>query len=188
MIRSELMLIGGRSGVGKTAVALEMHALLAVADVRHAVIEGDALDLAYPPPWEHHLAERNLAAIWASYRSLGYHRLIYTNTVSVVHADELATALGDEPRVTAVLLTASDDVAGDRLASRERGGALDEHVGRSIRRARELDEAAPPWVHREATDDRTVRDIAERLVALTGWITRHPAPPPPIGPAATCSP
>jgi hypothetical protein len=40
------------------------------------VIEGDNLDMAFPQAWEHNLAERKLAAIWANYRALGYQRMI----------------------------------------------------------------------------------------------------------------
>jgi hypothetical protein len=61
--------------VGTTTVAHALHRLLAERDVRHAVIEGDLLDLAHPAPWEHGLAERNLAAVWSNYRDLGYRRL-----------------------------------------------------------------------------------------------------------------
>ncbi|MGI8701342.1 MAG: adenylyl-sulfate kinase [Nocardioidaceae bacterium] len=81
--RSEVVVIGGRSGAGKTSVAAEMHAQLARYDVRHCCIEGDNLDMAHPPPWEHGLAAKNLAAMWANYRELGHLRLVYTNTVSV---------------------------------------------------------------------------------------------------------
>ena len=94
MSGSRLLVIGGRSGVGKSSVAFALHDLLAADRVRHAVIEGDALDLAWPEPWEHRLAERNLAAMWSNYRALGHHRLVYTNTVSVLHADALAAAMG----------------------------------------------------------------------------------------------
>lgn len=78
---TELLLIGGRSGVGKTAVAAEIFNLLPAADVRHAWIEGDFLDLAHPTPWLQgfHLAEQNLAAVWRNYQAAGYQRLIYTN-------------------------------------------------------------------------------------------------------------
>ena len=106
---TQLLLIGGRSGSGKTQAASELHALLAGEDVRHAVIEGDYLDLAHPTPWEHHLAERNLAAVWANYRELGYERLIYSNTIAPLQAAELAAAMGDDPVVTVVVLSASND-------------------------------------------------------------------------------
>jgi hypothetical protein len=167
--RSEVLLLGGRSGVGKSSVGTEMHVQLSAAGVQHGLIEGDNLDLAYPPPWEHGLAERNLAAMWANYRALGYRRLIYTNTVSVRFAAALTTAMGDDPRVTAVLLTADDRTARQRLARREIGTALDLHVERSDRAARELEELSPAWVHRIATDGRPVADLATQIIDLTGW-------------------
>jgi hypothetical protein len=168
-LRSEVLFLGGRAGVGKTSVGTEIHVQLSARQVRHCLIEGDNLDLAYPPPWEHGLAERNLAAMWANYRALGYRRLIYTNTVSVRFADALTTAMGDDPRVTAVLLTADDGTARQRLARREIGTALRHHVERSDLAARELAELSPEWVHRIATDDRPVTDLATEIIELAGW-------------------
>lgn len=52
MNSAHMLLIGGRSGVGKSTVAFALHDLLSARGVQHAVIEGDALDLAYPAPWE----------------------------------------------------------------------------------------------------------------------------------------
>ena len=69
-------MVGGRSGVAKSSVGNEMHAQLPAARVQHCFIEGNNLDMAYPPPWEHGLAEQNLAAMWANYRALGYRRMI----------------------------------------------------------------------------------------------------------------
>ena len=148
-----------------------MHAQLSAEQVQHCLIEGDNLDQAYPPPWEHGLAERNLAAMWANYRALGYQRMIYTNTASVLPKvmDELVAAMGDGPRLTAVLLTCSDATARQRLAGREIGTALDWHVERSDLMARRLDRRAPSHVHRVPTDGRPVADIAAELIALAGW-------------------
>lgn len=169
--RSEVLFLGGRSGVGKSSVATEIHAQLSAAGIKHGVIEGDNLDLAFPPPWEHGLAERNLAAMWGNYRALGYRRLIYTNTVSVRFVGALTEAMGDDPRVTAVLLTADDATARQRLARREIGTALEVHVERSDRAARELAEHSPEWVRRIATDGRPVPEIAAEIITLTGWGT-----------------
>ena len=169
--RSEVLLIGGRSGVGKSIVGNEMHAQLSAAGVRHCLIEGDNLDLAYPAPWNHGLGEMNLAAMWANYRALGYRRMIYTNTASVIGRviGELTAALGDDPRVTAVLLTCSDATARHRLSQREIGTALDWHVERSDLMARRLDERSPGWVQRVATDGRTIAGIAAEVIGLAGW-------------------
>ena len=169
MTRSQVLFIGGRSGVGKSSLASELHALLTTADIKHCVVEGDALDLAHPPPWEFGLAERNLAAIWQNYRALGYRRLIYTNTVSVLETAALTSAMGDDPVVIAVLLTASDETASQRLRQREQGSALHQHLERSSQRAIELDHSAPAWVHRLNTDGRKVETLARQTLLWTGW-------------------
>lgn len=165
---TELLLISGRSGVGKSSAAFALHDLLAAEGVKHAVIEGDSLGLAWPAPWEHRLAARNLAAIWPNYRDLGYRRLIYTNTVAILEADELAAAMGDQPRVTSVLLTASDATVRSQLSRREEGESLRVHIERSAKAATALDERSGANVHRVSTDERSTVEVASSLRTL--WI------------------
>ncbi len=169
---TEVIFIGGRSGVGKTTVAAEASRILAALDVRHAVIEGDNLDQAHPAPWRNgiDLAERNLAAMWSNYRAAGYARLLFTNTVSVLQLPELTAAIGGEVRSFAALLTATDETAGARLALREVGGGLDEHLHRSRAAAAELDVNSDAY--RIATDGRSVTQIAHELLLAAGWMSR----------------
>lgn len=180
MPRSEVLFIGGRSGVGKSTAAEALHDLLVAADVPHAVIEGDTLDLAHPAPHlthpEAHLAERNLATLWARYRELGHHRLVYTNTVSVLEHTTLAAAMGDDPVVTAVLLRAGDATTADRLRRRSGGRLPEAQVAHSARTARRLDAAVEDQVTRVDTDDRTPEDVARRLASLTGWCSAGRTP------------
>lgn len=168
--RSHVVFLGGRSGVGKTSVAAEMHIRLGEQGVKHAVIEGDALDLAWPAPWEHGLAEKNLAMLWGNYRHLGYHKLVFTNTVSVLQQEELTAAMGDDPIVTAFLLQCDDTSTRQRLSKREHGRGLQSHLERSAARAVELNKSAPANVIRIATDHKSVSEIAEEILTITGWI------------------
>jgi len=160
--------------VGKSTAAEALHDLLVAADVRHAVIEGDFLDLAHPAPHVAFpgalLAERNLAAMWAAYRELGYHRLIYTNTVSVLEQDALARAMGDDPTVTAVLLRAGDGTTADRLRRRSGGHLPEAQLAHSTRTAGRLDAAVRAGVTRVDTDSLTPPEVAVRLASLTGWL------------------
>ena len=142
--------------------------MLVADDVRHAVIDGDALDLAWPRPWEHRLSMRNLAAVWANYRDLGYRRLVYVNTVAVLEAQEIAAAMGDGPHVTGVLLRADDATTQRRLAAREVGDELARHVERSADMAARLD-AVDSWVHRIDTDEVDRREVAAHVRTLVGW-------------------
>jgi broad-specificity NMP kinase len=169
MTTSQVIFIGGRSGVGKSAAAFALHDLLSGQDLRHAVIEGDALDLAHPAPWKQHLAERNLAAVWANYCDAGYQRLIYTNTVSILEAEALTAAMGGTVEATSVLLRASDPAIKARLRGREHGESLERHLQRSARMANRLDRAAADGVHRLETDGLAPAAVAEQILALSGW-------------------
>ncbi|OFJ52168.1 hypothetical protein BEL07_19000 [Mycolicibacterium grossiae] len=170
-VTDEVVFIGGPSGVGKSSVGLEMHAQLSAAGVSHCVIDGDFLDMAHPAPWEHGLAERNLAAIWANYRALGYTRLIYTNTVSVLPTimQALLQAMGGDLEVVAVLLTCTEDTARQRLGEREKGSTLNPHIGASRQMAATLEANCPPTVHRVATDTRSIQSVAADVIRLTAW-------------------
>jgi hypothetical protein len=171
---TQVLFIGGRAGVGKSSVGWELSRLLSAAEVRHALIEGDNLDQAWPQPWDHHLAERNLAAMWRNYTELGYHRMIYTNTAAVgPDAQETlleAIAAVESPVVAvSVLLTATDATVGQRLSRREEGESLAWHIRRSVTAAVELEDMAPPSVHRVATDGRTAAEVAQEVALLTRW-------------------
>ena len=174
-INTEVLLIGGRSGAGKSTVGYEVSALLRAAGTGHALVEGDTLDHLHPaPPGDPHralLTERNLAAVWGNYAALGCRRLIYTNTASVLASESglFARALGEEARFVRVLLTASDATARARLAGRERGSEFEQQVRRSAFMARRLAEQAAAGTVRVATDGRGVAEIAGEVVAAAGW-------------------
>lgn len=169
---TDVIFIGGRSGVGKSSVAAEASRILARADISHAVIEGDNLDQAHPEPWRNgiDLAEQNLAAMWKNYQAIGYSRLILTNTVSVLQIPSLGAALGTAIRPFGVLLTATDATTAERLAKREIGTALAEHIERSSVAAARLDAARD--VYRIVTDHRSVVDIASEILDAAGWTDR----------------
>jgi septum formation inhibitor-activating ATPase MinD len=177
-VDSAAVFIGGRSGVGKTSIGFEIHAQLSAAGIRHCLIDGDYLDMAYPPPWEHGLAERNLAMMWSIYRALGYRRLVYLNTASVLPevVDSLTAAMGDGPTVCGVLLTCTQESARERLSRREIGSTPAAHLASSTDMASQLQRGAPSWVHRITTDDRTVADIAAEVIELIAWQHDPPVP------------
>jgi hypothetical protein len=102
---SEVVFIGGRSGVGKTNVGCEIHAQLSAAGIAHCVIDGDF------STWPTHRRGSTSSPNAISRRcgkTIGhfrYRRLIYINTVSVLTGvmDELAGAMGDDPAVFGIL-------------------------------------------------------------------------------------
>ncbi|MGW7135070.1 AAA family ATPase [Streptomyces xanthophaeus] len=176
MDQAEVLLIGGRPGVGKTTVGWEVSARLRAATVAHCVIEGDFMGQAHPAPEgdprRRRIAERNLTALWSNYAELGYRRLIYTHTVSVLAENEgmFQRAMGADVRIVRVVLTASDATARERLTGRELGSELEHELESSTRKARVLEEQTPLDTVRVATDGRSVVDIAGEVVGATGWL------------------
>ncbi|MFE1763602.1 hypothetical protein ACFW81_05205 [Streptomyces angustmyceticus] len=83
--------------------------------------------------------------MWSNYAALGYRRLIYTHTMSVLPdgADPVRRAIGERAEAVRVLLTASDATTADRLAGRERGSELAHETEASVRKACLLDEQTP---------------------------------------------
>lgn len=174
MTAYELLLIGGGAGVGKTTVGWEVSAVLQSKGTAHCLIEGDYMDQIHPAPeGDPHrtaITERNIAAVWSNYAALGQHRLIYTNTVSVLEGSMVSRAMGSgETRVTRILLTAEETTVRQRLAQREIGSQLHAHIERSLRMARHLDEEAPGGTVRIPTDGRSVQDIATRVCEVADW-------------------
>jgi predicted kinase len=174
MTTDELLLIGGGAGVGKTTVAWEVSAALQAKGTAHCLIEGDYMDQIHPAPDDdpHRAAitERNTAAVWSNYAALGQHRLIYTNTVSVLEEPMIKRAMGGgEIRATCVLLTAEEATVRERLAQREIGSQLAAHIERSLWMARHLSERAPADTVRISTDGRTVQEIALHVIQAAAW-------------------
>lgn len=169
----EVLVIGGRSGSGKSSLGWEVSSRLQEASVAHCFIEGDFLDQAYPAPEgdpsRTKLTEDNLAVLWRNYAVRGYRRLIYTNTVSVLESDLVARAMGGNVRTTGVLLTADDATIRSRLSAREVGSQFEAHVERSARMSAYLDEHTPEWIARVSTHGRSLVELAEDVVKLTGW-------------------
>ncbi|MFI0219720.1 hypothetical protein [Streptomyces lydicus] len=176
MDHAEVLLIGGRAGVGKTSVGWEVSALLRGAAVPHAVIDGDFMGQVHPAPegdpHRAEITESNLTAVWANYARRGYRRLIYTNTLSVVPeaTGMFERAMGGQGRIVRVLLTATDATTRARLERRELGSELETEWESSTRKARLLDQRTPADAVRVATDGRAVADIAREVVAATGWV------------------
>jgi hypothetical protein len=176
--RVDLLLIAGRSGAGKSAVAAEVSSQLKRANLGHCQIDGDWIDLCFPqaPP---ELFDRNFRDLWRNYQSFGCSRLIYSNFASIRNLERIVGLMGGpRPRIIAVRLTCSDETALQRIRAREHGGGLEWHltnVDAARANNRHMDSITPDWVPRVTTDGRTVEDIAAEVVALTRWTEEVPS-------------
>lgn len=166
----------GAPGVGKTTVTWELFTRLAGSGVPIGYIDIDQLGMCYAPPtaenlWpeppddpgRHRLQARALNSVVANFAAAGAQCVIVpgiTNTVEGVLADLVPSA-----ELTVCRLRAEPAVLGRRLAGR--GGPTDE-LAQILPYAEALDRAFADDLCIDASD-LTVAEVADRVVAQTGW-------------------
>jgi Mrp family chromosome partitioning ATPase len=165
---TDVLVISGPAGVGKSATAFEVSHQLQAAEVDHVLIDTDELDRIFPVP--HDLAdvtERNLAAMWHTFAARGARRLILVG-VYLDRTTELAwvrRAIPDS-RFTCVRLAASDATLVDRISRREVGSQRDTQLDRTRYQVSALAADPPDELTLIDTDDRSVQDISGEILSL----------------------
>ncbi|KAA8648363.1 hypothetical protein EYZ11_006797 [Aspergillus tanneri] len=175
-----VILLSGRSGVGKTSVANEMSAELRRHNISHAHIDSDNLDFIYPEEVGPDMMLSNLAALCGNYyRQRGCKKLILSGTAMVLEHEPIRETIQqivrspseeEELILDGVILTAVDAVAQDRLQRREIGSLLDQHLDSSQKMSSILQEEVGDWARRISTDGKNVKDVAVCILKDVGWI------------------
>lgn len=178
---TNILLITGAAGVGKSTLCWELGALLEAAHVPHAIIESDELDRVFPKPKIEELealspgatdvSAINLAALWSIYRALGHTRLIMSGVMMHPNFDRrwILAAIPDAA-ITIVRLVASDETLIERLDKRETGSGRDDQIARTLRQAKRIAGEARDDLIAIETDGKTPAELAAELMLLVSWL------------------
>ncbi len=186
VVHVDVLVLHGSPGSGKTTLSRVVSELLREADLAHAVIDLDDLNMVYPSP-PRSFARANLRAIWPNYAAIPDLRLILPSVIA--DQEELEHLRGAVPgsRFVVCELTAPEAVLKERVTSREPNefwrqrlrGFVDLFHARS-----DLEEIRDFWV---STHDRSIEESAREVVEKAGWqqaerlpLARNSAP---VGPA-----
>jgi chloramphenicol 3-O-phosphotransferase len=170
MSDTQLLVITGTMGVGKTATLDEVTDLLADAGVTHACVDLDGLGLFHivpaPPP---DLIFRNLDALFASYLATGVRWFVVAAALER-HSDldRIRRPLGD-PSIKVCRLTAPLAIAEARVSQRELGI----HRNRYVERTAELDRLLSAARLEDFCIDSSqapVTEVARQLLSMAGWL------------------
>ena len=165
---TDVLVISGPAGVGKSTTAFEVSNQLQAAGVDHVLIDTDELDRIYPVPDDlSDVTERNLAAMWATFAARGARRLIlvgvYLDRPSEL--DWVRRAIPDAA-ITCVRLAASDATLVDRVARREIGSDRAGQLERTRRQVERLDADWREDLLLVSTDGLAVEETAQRILAI----------------------
>ena len=169
---TQVLVVTGPVGVGKSAVAGELSNLLSGADLAHAVIDLDWLRWCHPSPagdpFHTALGFQNLKAVAANYRAAGASRLILVDIVEarLGLADYEAAIPGAD--ILVVRLNATLPTIRARLEGRETGDSLRWHQERAAELLDLMNERAVEDLLVQ-TEGKTAAEVAGEVLARIGW-------------------
>lgn len=170
---TEILVLCGAAGVGKSTTAYEVSRQLGRADIPHALLDTDQLDQVHPwpPPGlgPSELSRRNLAAVWTNLAGVGHTRLIMTG-VFVALERELAWIADAVPDagITSVRLTADVPTLERRVRRREIGSGAADQLARTVRQHAALARPEPPGTTVIDTTGRSVVSVASEVIGV--WL------------------
>jgi hypothetical protein len=168
-----VLFVTGPIGVGKTAVLHEADSLLIEADVRHATVELEEIARCWTEPIEISRASfvyQNLAALWSNFAAVVATRLVLSGLVEQrrLEVQRVSEAVPGAA-VTVARLHAPLAVLEQRICSREPASPDGELDG--ARWWTRHFAAEHPEDYLVESDQRPVREIADVVLRLAGWLT-----------------
>jgi hypothetical protein len=171
---TEILLITGAAGVGKSSASWEIGEELKRRGLAHALIDTDELDRVWPHPpddmGQATLDIANLASWWSRYEELGIPRLVLAGVF--LDLDNAAGWIAEAipaSQIRAVRLVVSADDLRARVEKREIGTAGEAQLSRSLKQAAFIQAHPRPDETVIDTSHRSVTEIAVLACDLMGW-------------------
>jgi ribose 1,5-bisphosphokinase PhnN len=162
---TQLLVVTGPVGVGKTAVSWEIVEVLEERDVPYGFFDPDAVHFHPRTPDDPFGYRVGLAALDAAWPLMGADRLV----MPLVVGDRSVLAHFADWEITVARLTASPAVLEERIRGRELGAGLQWHLDRAV----ELQ----AWWRDHPVEDflvdtggRGVRELALEVLTRAGWL------------------
>ena len=171
---TELLLITGAAGVGKSTASYEVGEELRRRNLPHAIIDSDELDRVWPLPYDDERRRpidiANLSSWWSQFAELGIPRLVMSGVF--IDLDDargwIAEAIPDAA-IRAVRLVASAHELDRRVERRELGSAATDQLRRSRAQARAIAATTHPNATVIEVDGLSVTELGVVLCDLMAW-------------------
>ena len=171
---TQVLVICGASGTGKTTAALEVGQHLRQLGIHHALIDTDELDRIWPQPGQIEdliaISRRNLQALWMTFSELGIRHLVLCGVMASISESQvwIADAIG-ESTIAYVRLIAERSTREHRLRGREIGSGFENDMDASDRATAFIERHDPPGIPRVSTDGQPVVTVSAEVLRAANW-------------------
>lgn len=168
MSTTEVLLVHGSPGSGKTTLAGAVAEQLRQADRAHAVIDLDELSIIYPAekrPFSH----RNLKAIWPNYTAVPNLKVMIPTVIAdIADYQSLRDAI-PAAKVIICELTAPESILKDRVTAREPNAYWQERLRNWVDIYHQRDESQKFGDFQVSTHDKSIEETAKEIIEKAGW-------------------
>jgi len=168
---TQLLILTGTMGAGKSAVLAEASDILALRHIAHAAIDLDSLGFAHLPPGASTDAVmyENLRSVCRNYSALGVRRFLLARAIEDRAALNLCREAVSAAHTVVCRLTASPEAMQRRVMKRESGILQEQFVTRVAELSAILDAA-----HLEdftvVNGNRSLNEVALEVLVKAGWL------------------
>lgn len=172
--KTQVLVVCGASGTGKTATVFEVGQHLRTLGIQHALIDTDELDRIWPQPEQVddliEISRQNLRAMWMTFSGLGVRHLVLCGVMASISESRLwiADAIGDST-ITYVRLTAEQTTRENRPRGREIGSGFKNDIVASDGATAFIENHDPPSVPRVPTDGKSVVTVSAEVLRAADW-------------------
>jgi hypothetical protein len=167
---TEVLVLNGSPGSGKSTIANAIAEHLRRMDIAHAVIDVDEVRRIYPE-LDSSFGWKNLHAIWPNYAAISNLKVILPVCIDGKKDLEALRNAMPHKQITICELVASESTLKDRVTRREPNeywqsklrNLVDKHIGK--------DSADKFGDFRVKTDDKSTDDTAQEILEHLGWKT-----------------
>ncbi len=168
MSNTEVLLLHGSPGSGKTTLSAAVAEQLRQADQAHAVIDLDQLSLIYPDQ-DRSFSHRNLKVIWPNYTVVPDLKVIIPTVI--VDAADYQSLIDAIPAAKVMIceLTAPESILKDRVTAREPNAYWQERLRKWVDVYHQRDESQAFGDFQVTTHDRSIDETAKEIIRKANW-------------------
>ena len=168
MSNTEVLILHGSPGSGKTTLSGAVGEQLRQADVPHAVIEPEQLSLIHPNQGRA-FAHKNLKAIWPNFTAVPNLNVVIPTVIADADDYQSLTDAVHNSKIMICELMAPKAILMDRVTAREPNAYWQDRLRNWVNIYSQRDASLKYGDFEVSTHNKTIEEAAKEVIEKAGW-------------------